>query len=179
MPTSKRRKNRSPKPAALPAKSDQTTAKIVPAPAIQPPGHAVALPALAEMGGNGREIDLSDLSDLSPRQQAALPIVACVPTIAQAAREAGVGETTLRRWLNDPAFSSRLSQLRLQSLNVARQKLLELTPLSISVLADSMCHSDPSIRLRAANYALSLNLRAAEIETLHSKLARLESTAGA
>lgn len=176
MPTSKRRKNRSPKPAALPAKSDQTTAKIVPAPAIQPPGHAVALPALAEMGGNGREIDLSDLS---PRQQAALPIVACVPTIAQAAREAGVGETTLRRWLNDPAFSSRLSQLRLQSLNVARQKLLELTPLSISVLADSMCHSDPSIRLRAANYALSLNLRAAEIETLHSKLAHLESTVGA
>ena len=125
------------------------------------------------MNENEREIDLSALS---PRQQAALPIVACIPTIAQAARAANVGESTLRRWLNDPAFSGCLAELRRQSANIARRKLLELTPLGVSVLADAMRDPDPSIRLRAANYTLSFNLRATELENLRSDLNNLETT---
>ncbi len=175
MPTSKHRKHRkhrSPKPAHLPAKTtDNAPETPLPAP-IQPHDPTNALPELAEMSGNEREIDLSALS---PRQQAALPIVACSPTIVQAARAAGVGESTLRRWLNDPAFSDCLAELRRQSANLARQKLLALTPLCISVLADAMQNPDPAIRLRAVNYALSFNLRAAELENLSSNLDDLKT----
>ncbi len=172
MPTSKHRKNRSPRPAHLPVQATDNALKTpLPVP-IQPPDPPDSLPALAEMSGNERKIDLSALS---PRQQAALPIVACFPTIVQAARAAGVGESTLRRWLNDLAFSNCLAELRRQSANLARQKLLELTPLCVSVLADAMCHSDPAIRLRAVNYALSFNLRAAELENLRSDLNTLET----
>ncbi|MYC34512.1 MAG: hypothetical protein F4X64_15215 [Chloroflexi bacterium] len=124
------------------------------------------------MSGNDREIDLSALS---PRQQAALPIVACIPTIAQAARAANVGESTLRRWLTNPAFSACLAELRRQSANIARQKLLALTPLCASVLADAMHDPDPAIRLRAVHYTLSFNLRATELENLRSDLHNLES----
>ncbi len=172
MPTSQHRKNRSPKPAHLPAKiTDNALNPLLPAP-IQPPDPPSVLPELAEMSGSEREIDLSALS---PRQQAALPIVACFPTIVQAARAAGVGESTLRRWLTDTAFSGCLAELRRRSANIARQKLLELTPLCVSVLADAMRHSDPAIRLRAVNYALSFNLRAAELENLRSDLNTLET----
>ena len=172
MPTSKHRKNRSPKPAHLPAKATASAPEtLLPAP-IRPPDAPLAVRGLAEMRGNEREIDLSALS---PRQQAALPIVACFPTIVQAARAANVGESTFRRWLTDPAFSACLAEIRRQSASVARQKLLELTPLCMSVLADAMLDPDPAIRLRAANYTLSFNARAAEFEALRSKLQNYRS----
>ena len=172
MPTSKHRKRRSPKTARLPAKTIANTSETPLAAPIQPHDTTPALPELAEVSGNGREIDLSALS---PRQQAALPIVAFFPTIAQAARAANIGESTLRRWLTDPAFSSCLAELRRQSANIARQKLLALTPLCVSVLADAMQNPDPAIRLRAVNCALSFNLRATELENLRSDLNNLES----
>ena len=173
MPTSKHRKRHSPKPARLPAKTtDNAPETHLPA-FIQPHDTPNALPELAEMSGSEREIDLSALS---PRQQAALPIVASFPTIVQAARAANVGESTLRRWLTDPAFSGCLAELRRQSANIARQQLLALTPLCTSVLADAMRDPDPAIRLRAANYTLSFNLRATELENLRSELNNLETT---
>ncbi len=172
MPTSKHRKHRSPGPASLPAKTNPTAPKPALTAPIQPPGPHSALPELAEMSGNEREIDLSSLS---PRQQAALPIVASFPTIVQAARAANVGESTLRRWLTDPAFSACLSELRRQSANIARQKLLALTPLCASVLADAMRDPDPAIRLRAVNYTLSFNLRATELENFRSDLDDLQT----
>ncbi len=169
MPTSK---HRAPKSSRRPARTNKSAPQTtLPAP-IQPHDPPSALTELSEMSGNDREIDLSTLS---PRQQAALPIVACIPTIAQAARAANVGESTLRRWLTDPAFSSCLAELRRQSANIARQKLLALTPLCVSVLADAMHDPDPAIRLRAANCTISFNLRATELENLRSDLNHLES----
>ena len=172
MPTSKHRKRRSPKPSHLPAKTAEIAPKTTLAAPIQPPDPSPALLGLEEMRGNEREINFSALS---PRQQAALPIIACFPTVAQAARAANIGESTLYRWLTDPAFSDCLAELRHQSANIARQKLLDLTPLCISVLADALNHPDPAIRLRAVNYTLSFNLRAADLENLRSDLDNLET----
>ena len=172
MPASKHRKNRSPKSSHRPAKTTAIASQTsLPAP-IPPPDPPPALLGLEETRGNEREIDLSALS---PRQQAALPIVACLPTVAQAARAANVAESTLYRWLADPAFSACLTELRRQSANVARQRLIDLASLSLSVLADAMCDPDPAIRLRAANYALSFNLRAAEHEDFRSGLNDLQN----
>ena len=172
MPASKHRKNRPLKSSHHPLKTPEIAPKTpLPAP-ILPPDPPQAPLGLEELRGNEREVDFSALS---PRQQAALPIVACFPTIAQAARAANVAESTLYRWLTDPAFSNCLVELRCQSANVARQKLLELTPLCISVLADAMRDPDPAIRLRAANYTLSFNLRVTEHENLRSDLHNLQN----
>ena len=171
MPTSKHRKNRSLKTAHRPTKTAEI-APTTPLPTpILPPDPPPALLGLAETSENEREIDFFSLS---PRQQAALPIVACFPTIIQAARAADVGYSTLRRWLTDPAFNACLAEIRRQSANVARQKLIELTPLCISVLADALRDPDPAIRLRAANYTLSFNLRVTEHEELRSDLDNLQ-----
>ena len=71
-----------------------------------------------EMTGNDREIKISELTF---RQQAALPRIALAQ--AQAARDAGVAESTLRRWLQDPSFRQELDRLRQESYDLARQAM--------------------------------------------------------
>ncbi len=71
-----------------------------------------------EMTGNGREIEISELTF---RQQAALPTIAHARSLAQAARDTGVAERTLRRWLEDPSFREEFDRLRQESYDLARQ----------------------------------------------------------
>ena len=58
--------------------------------------------------GNGREIEISELIF---RQRAALPKIALAQSLAQAARDTGVAERTLRRWLENPSFREELDHL--------------------------------------------------------------------
>ena len=164
MPSNRRKSRRAP---------GNTPAKIsLPAPKI-PADLTQTLPAVVEMTGNDGEIDFSSLSF---RQQAALPVLACSLSVAQAARDSGISESTLRRWLADPHFSSLLADLRRQSFLVARQQLLALMPLCATVLAQAMQDPDPAIRLRATNYALSFNSRTVELEQIRSDLENLEAS---
>ena len=71
-----------------------------------------------DMSANDREIEISELTF---RQQAALPRIALARSLAQAARDTGVAERTLRRWLEDPSFRQELDRLRQESYDLARQ----------------------------------------------------------
>ena len=71
-----------------------------------------------EMADNGREIEISELTF---RQQVALPRIALARSLAQAARDTGVAERTLRRWLEDPSFREEFDRLRQESYDLARQ----------------------------------------------------------
>ena len=120
-----------------------------------------ATPAKAEAG-------------LTFRQQSALPIIAASPTIAQAARSSGIGESTLRRWLDDSNFRDELVLLRRESACLARQELQGLMLRSVSVLAEAMEDPDMAIRLRAARCALSFAVQICEAERLRSDIQALE-----
>ena len=109
----------------------------------------------------------SESSDLTPRQQAILPVIALSPSIAQAARDTGVSERTLRRWLDDPAFRDELSQLHKEAYDLARKQLQALMPHLISVLAkEAMENPDPTIRIRASRYALTYASRFCDFDRL-------------
>ena len=112
-------------------------------------------PEWREMSENEREIEKSNLTF---RQQSALPVIAVSPTIIQAARASGIGESTLRRWLEDDHFRDELTRLRQASANLARQELQGLMLRSVSVLTEAMDDPDMAIRLRAARYSLSFGL---------------------
>ena len=101
----------------------------------------------AEMTGNDREIEISTLTF---RQQASLPAIAFAPTITQAARDSGVGESTLRRWLQVPDFRQQLDHFRQESADLARQQAQILLPRCLSVFAEAMDSPDLSLPLRAA-----------------------------
>ena len=107
------------------------------------------------------------LSPLSLRQQTVLPVLALSPSVAQAARQSGLSERTLRRWLDEPAFREQLSRLHQESYELARRQLQALVPHFLSVLAaEAIENPDPSVRIRAARYAMSYALRFCETDRL-------------
>ena len=136
-----------------------------------PAGHESGLAGWAEMSGNDREFAISTLTF---RQEAALPAIALAPTLAQAAHDSGVGESTLRRWLQEPEFRQQVANFRHESADLARQQAQALLPRCLSVFADVMDGPDPSLRLRAARYAMSFALQLSEVQTLKASLQELE-----
>ncbi len=76
------------------------------------------------MSENEREVEKSNLTF---HRQAALPIIAASPTISQATRTSGIGESALRRWLEDHHFRDELTRLSQESANLARRGGLGLT----------------------------------------------------
>ena len=155
-----------------------------------------------EMAANGREIEISELnSDTTPasdgqtqrpdmsandrariefselpfRQQAALPTIALAQSLAQAARDTGVAERTLRRWLEDPSFRQELDRLRQESYDLARQQAQAAMPMCLSILADAALESpDPALRVRAARYLLSYGVKFVEADNLRERLNAVE-----
>ena len=126
-----------------------------------------------DLSGNDCQIEVSQLP---PRQQAALPIVAVSPSIAQAARQSGVSERTLRRWLDDPAFRQQLSQLHQEAYDLARRQLQALVPHCISIMAaEAVENPDPALRIRAARYLMSYAVKFNEIEKLADDLRDLRA----
>ena len=125
-----------------------------------------------DMSANDREIEISELPF---RQQAALPTIALARSLAQAARDTGVAERTLRRWLEDPSFRQELDRLRQESYDLARQQAQAAMPMCLSILADAALESpDPALRLRAARYLLSYGVKFVEADNLRERLNAVE-----
>ena len=122
-----------------------------------------------------REIERgTKISSLPRRQQAALPIIAATPTLAQAARSSGIGESTLYRWLQDDRFRDELTRLRQEAANLAKQELQGVMLRSVSTFAEALEHPDIAIRLRAARYAMSFAIQISEVAQLRADLQGVE-----
>ena len=128
-------------------------------------------PKREEMGENERQ---SKTSSLSRRQQSALPVIAATPTLAQAARSSGIGESTLYRWLEDPQFRDELIRLRQEAADLAKRELQGVMLRSVSVLAEALEDPDVAIRLRAARYGMSFAVQISEVEKLRADLQAVE-----
>ena len=117
----------------------------------------------------------ADAPGLSRRQQSALLAVFAAPTIVEAARRSGVGESTLRRWLDEPRFRQALDRLREEAYSVARKQMQALVPECLNIFARIAVESDdPALRKRAARYLLDYGLKFKEAEELRHRLSALE-----
>ena len=128
--------------------------------------HAVSLSS----DGNGTP---GRVDALSLRQQSALPVVALSPSLAQAAQAAGVGRSTLNRWMNEPAFRSEVVRVRQEAADLARQEMQGMMLRAASVINNAMDDSDPAIRLRAARYVLTFAASLTQVHQLNSQLDEL------
>ena len=127
------------------------------------PGEA-ELSQVPETTANSRDIEISGLSF---KQQSALPFIAVSGSVAQAARDSGVSEKTLRKWLNDPSFREELDRLRQESYDLARKQLQALMPHCLSIFAEVAEQADdPALRLRAARYLMSYAVKFREFDEL-------------
>ena len=113
---------------------------------------------------------------LSPRQEAALPVIAAAPTIAQAARLSKIGRRTLHRWLQDPEFQEQLAKLQRQAADLAKGHLQSLTLQAALRLGEFLDDPKPEVSLRAARAVLSYSVRFGEIQELQSQIQALEDS---
>ena len=125
-------------------------------------------------GGNADRLD--GISALSLRQQSALSVVALSPSLNQAAITSGIGKTTLRRWMNDPAFRQEVIRTRQEAAELARHEIRGMTLRAVSVISQAMDDPDPVIRLRAARYASSFGDGNLEFRMLAAQLGELKES---
>jgi len=117
-----------------------------------------------------------NVNELSPKQHTAINALIAQSSIESAAKQAGVTQRTLYRWLDEAAFRMALNTALDKALDCAARGLVKLTGKAIrvveTVLDDTELH--PSTRLKAADLVLSNVIKLFELRTLAQRVAALE-----
>ena len=117
-----------------------------------------------------------NVSELSPKQYTAINALLAQSGVDSAAKQAGVTQRTLYRWLDEPSFRMALNGAFDAALDAAARGLVRLTEKAIrvveSVLDDEQLH--PATRLRAADMIMANVLKLFELRTLAARVAALE-----
>jgi hypothetical protein len=97
--------------------------------------------------------------------------------VEQAARAAGIGVTTLRRWMRNREFKAEYLQARREALAQATARLQQSSgPAALTLLKLMVDPAmPPAIRLRAADYVLKHGLKSLEDDDLEARLTLLEN----
>ena len=124
------------------------------------------------MAGNGSQNGV-----LTPKQQKALAALLAEPTIPAAAAKLGMGESTLHKWLKDPAFGDAYREARREAVGQAIARLQHVSSAAVSVLMQVAADKSApaSARVSAASKILDMALRAVELEDLENRLSALEA----
>ena len=113
------------------------------------------------------------------KMEAAIAALVARPSIEDAARVAGVGEKTLRRWMRDPEFKAKYLQARREGVHQAVGRLQQATGAAGTVMLRMM--ADPNVpaavRLRAAECVFDRAIKGIEFEDIEARLAALEEAA--
>ena len=95
-------------------------------------------------------------------------------TNAQAAKEAGVSERTVRRRLDDPVFRQQVTAARAETVAQTAARLTAAGLGAVTTLLKLLNAEAESVRLGAARSILDLGFKAREIGELEERLASLE-----
>ena len=116
---------------------------------------------------------------LTRRQEVFIAALLSCPTIAQAARTAGIAEVTAGRWLKDLAFQEAYRTARRHVVQHAVARVQQATCTAVETLRAIM--QDPeapaSARVSAAKAVLETAIKGIELEDLEARIAALEHQA--
>lgn len=160
-------------PQSRKRKARKTPNRAASNPSQLPPAQAGPQAERTEMTGNDGK---TKISILNSRQQGALPVIAAAPTIAQAARDCRLSESTLRRWLRDPAFAGELDLLRQEYASQINQQCLALVLRGMNNLAEAMEDPDRHLRFRATRYAMSFAVHLQETMRLNADIREMRDS---
>jgi hypothetical protein len=95
--------------------------------------------------------------------------------VEQAAETAGIGVTTLRRWMRNAQFKKEYLQARREGLAQATARLQQSSGPAAATLLKLMVDPGmpPAIRLRAADYVLKHGIKTLQDDDLEVRLAQL------
>ena len=105
-------------------------------------------------------------------------VIACLiaqPTIALAAQEAKVSQSTIFRWLRDSEFQAAYRQAKKEIVGHALTQVQRAVTQAVETLLDVMGNGIvESAKVSAAKTILELAIRAVELEDLENRLEALE-----
>jgi hypothetical protein len=115
---------------------------------------------------------------LSARQEKAIAALLTEPTIAAAAKKAGIGEATLYRWLaEDEHFENAYRAARRSAVEGAIGGLQRASEGAVSALERNLTCGLPSVEVRAAVSILDYSLRGIDRYDILERLETLEKAA--
>ena len=120
-------------------------------------------------------------TQLTSRQQKALTVLIRAPTVEAAAREAGIGYSTMRKWLkSDPEFKQAYHAEMDTLLQDASRQARAATGAAVSVLQTVMEDTDTpaAARIAAADKLINHALRLTEAVDVEVRLVELERQMG-
>jgi len=114
---------------------------------------------------------------LTRKQELALSSLLSKPTMKEAAEAAGIGETTLWRWLQIKEFHTAYMKARRESVKQGIARLQNATGEAVSVLQEIMSDKEAprSVRVTAAKAIIEYSIKAVEIEDMAERLAQVEA----
>lgn len=120
------------------------------------------------MAGHGQKI--------SRNKERVIAALLSFPSIQEAAENAGVSESTVRRWLKDDHFTAAYRKARHQVVSQAIGKLQTNISGAIDVLMDIAENEQApaSARVTAARAIIDQSLKAVEVENVEERIERLE-----
>lgn len=113
---------------------------------------------------------------LSPRQLRTVRAMLTEKTVTDAAAVAAVSESTVYRWLGEPAFRAALAQAEGEAVAAAGRRLAALAETAVDELATVL--TDPRtvapVKVRACEVVLGHLLKYREIVQFEARLTALE-----
>jgi hypothetical protein len=97
----------------------------------------------------------------------------------QAATKASISESTMLRWLADPAFQARYRAARRAVVETAVAGLQQATGEAVETLRRNLKCSIPAAEISAAKAVLDFSLKAIELTDLAERVEQLEQAAEA
>src|ERR1700732_4873384 len=114
-------------------------------------------------------------SGLSDKQERAISALLIEPTHKRAAAAAGVGESTLRRWLSEAPFRSAYFDARRNALEQSTARMQQLTSKATTLFESFMDDEKVphSTRLNAAKFIVEKACAGLELEDQSNQLVEL------
>jgi hypothetical protein len=118
---------------------------------------------------------MANNGELTARQKRTITALLTSENIGAACELAGIGRTTLARWLKEPQFMKELSQAEKQALNQASRELLAGQAEALATIREIMTSGqNDAVRLKAANDWLNLLFKYREVDQLEERISKLE-----
>jgi hypothetical protein len=121
------------------------------------------------MSGHGQK--------LSRKEEAAISALLTQGTLAEAASLAGIGDATLRRWLQRDDFQAAYRRARRETVSQAVAHLQRVSGEAVETLRTIMVDDQKpaNARVTAARVILDVSIKAVELEDLEVRIAALEA----
>ena len=118
--------------------------------------------------------------ELSAKKHKAIVALLQKPTIQKAAKSAGIGETTIHRWLADDSFQTVYLQAKRRLVSHAIARIQNASGEAVDVLVEIFRDKDnpPSTRLTAARTVLEMAMKAVGSDEFETGFSEFEKMMG-